>query len=118
MQNLSAFMDSFDYVHAQPAPDWIAAVPPHLLASAAASGRDYVAYLADAREVTDPAAGESIAGAVTIHLPPGVYDLLLYSPVAGQSSPAMEIHGGENSIVNLPSFQHDIVIRATRRATE
>jgi hypothetical protein len=118
MQNLSGFMDSFDYVHAQPAPDWIAAVPAHLLASAAASGHDYVAYLADAREVTDPAAGEPIAGAVSIHLPPGAYDVLLYSPVTGESSPGIEIHGGENSIVNLPPFKQDIVIRATRRATE
>jgi hypothetical protein len=74
-----------------------------------------VAYLADQREVTDPTAGESIGGEVTLMLPAGIYDLTLYSPVTGEYSPAIEVHGGEKSVVALPSFKQDIVLRATRR---
>lgn len=116
MQHLSEFMDSFDYVHSAPAPDWIAAHPEHLLVSAlSASGKDFVAYMADDREEGDATAGESISGDVTFALPPGSYDLTLYSPVTGESSPAIRIHGGEKSEVTLPSFQKDIVLRATRK---
>lgn len=116
MQHLSEFMDSFDYVHSAPAPDWIAAHPEHLLVSAlSASGKDFAAYMADDREEGDATAGESISGDVTFALPPGSYDLTLYSPVTGESSPAIRIHGGEKSEVTLPSFQKDIVLRATRK---
>jgi hypothetical protein len=48
-------------------------------------------------------------------LPAGIYDLTLYSPVTGEYSPAIEVHGGEKSVVALPSFKQDIVLRATRR---
>jgi Family of unknown function (DUF6298) len=117
MQHLSEFMDSFDYIHSQPAPEWIAAQPEHLLVSSeAASGRDFVAYLADDREVTDSTAGEPIAGKVTISLPAGSYDLWLYSPVTGEYSPALDVRGGEKTEVTLPPFKEDIVIRATRQA--
>jgi hypothetical protein len=116
MQHLSEFMDSFDYVHSKLAPEWIVAAPQPLLASSlSVEGRDFVAYLADQREVTDPTAGESIGGEVTLMLPAGIYDLTLYSPVTGEYSPAIEVHGGEKSVVALPSFKQDIVLRATRR---
>ena len=48
-------------------------------------------------------------------LPMGTYDLWLYSPVTGEYSPAVEVHGGEKTVVALPSFKQDIVLRATRR---
>ena len=116
MQHLSEFVDSFDYIHSQPAPGWIAAHPQHLLVSSlAASGRDFVAYLADDREITDATAGESIAGKVTVSLPPGTYDLWLYSPVTGEYSPGIEVRGGDKNEVKLPPFKQDIVIRATRQ---
>jgi len=116
MQNLSDFMASFDYVHSKPALDWVVEVPTHLVASAlSSSGLDFVAYLADSRELNDPAAGEAIAGTVSINLPRGTYDLSLYSPVTGEYSPAIEVRGGERAIVTLPPFKQDIVIRATRR---
>ncbi len=115
MQHLSQFMDSFDFVHSAPAPDWIAAHPQHLIVSAlSASGKDFVAYMADDREAGDPTAGESISGEVTIALPPGSYDVWLYSPVTGQYSPAIRVHGGDKSAVTLPPFNEDIVLRATR----
>jgi hypothetical protein len=116
MQYLSQFMASFDFIHAKLAPDWIASYPQHLTASGlSVAGRDYVAYLADSREVVDPAAGEAIGGSVSLSLPAGSYDVRLYSPVTGEYSPAIEVAGGAKSPLVLPAFKEDIVIRATRR---
>ena len=67
------------------------------------------------RDRGDPAAGEAIGGSVSLLLPPGSYDVRLYSPVTGEYSPAIEVAGrGKRSLV-LPAFREDIVIRATRR---
>jgi hypothetical protein len=108
-------MSSFDYIHGKLAPDWIANYPQHLtLSSLSAGDRDYVAYLADSREVGDPAAGEAIVGSLWVSLPPGTYDVRLYSPATGQYSPAIELKGGAKNPLTLPAFQEDIVIRATR----
>jgi len=116
MQHLSDFTGSFDYVHSKPATDWIIEYPQNLVASAlSASGRDFVAYLADSRELNDPSAGDSITGAVSVKLPQGTYDLSLYSPMTGEYSPAMEVRGGEKTVVTLPSFKQDILIRAVRK---
>jgi Family of unknown function (DUF6298)/Cellulase (glycosyl hydrolase family 5) len=117
MQHLSEFMTSFDFIHSQLAPNWIATYPQHLTASGlSVADRDYVAYLGDSREVGDPAAGESIGGSISLSLPAGIYDVRLYSPVTGQYSPAIELKGGAPSALVLPPFKDDIVIRATRRA--
>ena len=116
MQHLSEFMDSFDYVHSKLDADWITAMPDHLLASGlSASGKDFVAYLADDRELDDPTAGDSIAGKMGVMLPSGTYDLSLYSPVTGESSPAVEVHGGEKTEIDLLPFKQDLVVRAVRR---
>jgi hypothetical protein len=116
MQHLSDFMASFDYVHSKLENDWIEAYPQHLVASGlSAAGKDFVAYLADSREVSDSSAGEPIAGEITVTLPPGTYDVSLYSPVSGEYSPAVEVKGGEKSVMKLPAFKQDIVIRAIRR---
>jgi hypothetical protein len=116
MEHLSEFMSSFDFMHANLTPDWIASYPQHLTASSlSAGGRDYVTYLADSREVGDPAAGEAISGSVSLSLPPGSYEVRLYSPVTGQYSPAIEFKGGGKSALMLPAFKEDIVIHATRR---
>jgi hypothetical protein len=116
MQHLSEFMASFDFMHANLAPDWIVSYPQHLTASGlSAQGRDYVAYLADSRELTDAAAGEPIGGSVSLSLPPGTYDVRLYSPVTGEYSPAIEVAGGDTKPLVLRPFRQDIVIRATRR---
>ena len=115
MQHLSEFMASFDFIHAQLAPEWVATYPQHLTASGLSiPGRDYVAYLADSREVEDPAAGAAIGGTVSLSLPPGVYDVRLYSPVTGEYSPAIEMKGGGKSELVLPPFKEDLVLRATR----
>ena len=114
MRYLSEFMSSFDYVHSQLAPDWVRELPAHVIASGlAVTDRDYIAYLADDREVIDPAAGQPISGTVKLSLPAGKFDVTLYSPVTGQYSPAILVEGGAASLV-LPAFTHDIVVRARR----
>jgi hypothetical protein len=115
MQHLSEFMASSDYVHSKPANEWVAAHPDHLVVSSLASGGDYVAYLADARELTDPGAGDTIAGDVSLVLPQGSYDVSLYSPVTGEYSPGIAVQGGGKYVMKLPEFKQDMVIRAIRR---
>ena len=116
MQHLSEFMASFDYTHARLAADWVTGYPEHLtVASMSVDDKDYVAYLGDARELDDPAAGETLGGRVSLSLPPGTYDGRLYSPVTGEYSPAIELTGGKRSELTLPPFRQDLVIRATRR---
>lgn len=116
MQHLSEFMASVDFVHSKLDLGWIAERPETLTVSGMSiSGRDYIAYLADSREVTDPAAGELIKGSITLSLPLGSYDVWLYSPVTGENSPAITLKGGSRSVMRLPQFRHDIVIRAILR---
>ncbi len=77
-------------------------------------GKDYVAYLADAREVTDPAAGEPISGKVSFALPAGSFRVSLYSPADGVYSPALRVEGGQTVTMELLPFRQDVVLRATR----
>ena len=115
MQYLSEFMAGFDYVRSKPAPGWIKAKPDHLVVSALSAGsRDYAAYLADSREVTDSSAGQPIAGKVEFTLPAGGFTVRLYSPVTGQYSPGMIVEGDKTVALDVAPFQDDIVIRATR----
>lgn len=115
MRNLSEFIHSFDVVHSRPLPDWIESMPEHLVAAAlTVPGKEYVAYLADAREVTDPMLGQPIAGAISFQLPHGSFNFSLYSPTSGQYSPSILLQGGSRTSFSLPPFQDDIVIRATR----
>jgi hypothetical protein len=115
MQYLSEFMSGFDFVHSKPANEWISTTPKNLVASALAiGGRDYAAYLADSREVTDPSAGQPIAGRIELVLPAGKFSVRLYSPVAGRYSPGVIIEGGRTVELDLGTFQNDLVIRATQ----
>ena len=116
MRHLSAFIHSFDFIHAEPASEWIETRPEHLVDTAMAkTGTDYIAYFADAREVTDPTAGRPIAGKVAFHLPEGTYRVCLYSPVTGMYSPCMTVRGGSDAVtIELPPFKHDMVLRVTR----
>jgi hypothetical protein len=116
MQHLSNFMSSFDTIHSRLDNDWVVSYPQHLVVSAlSASNHDYIAYLADGRELSDPAAGQPVSGVVSLLLPPGSYNVFLYSPVTGEYSPAIAVQGGKNIQLTLPAFTQDIVIRATRQ---
>jgi uncharacterized protein DUF6298 len=116
MQHLSEFMNSFDFLHSKASTDWLAAYPEHLVAAGlVTSGHDFIAYLADGRELGEHGAGEAIEGNVTLTLPQGSYDVSLYSPVEGQRSPAIQVQGGVSSVFTLPRFRQDIVIEATLR---
>ncbi len=116
MKHLSEFLHAFDFVHAKPQPQWIEKKPEHLVSAALATpGHEYVAYLADAREVSDKTAGEPIAGAIVFRLPEGNYRASLYSPTTGGESPALKIHGGSEAIsLELGDFRHDVVVRVKR----
>jgi hypothetical protein len=115
-EHLSDFMASFDFEHSRLDDSWIGGYPDHLVASAlAANGRDFIAYLGDARELDDPGAGQPIAGSVSLALPPGSYNVSLYSPVTGQASPAIRIEGGKKAVLALPAFTQDIVLRAVKQ---
>ncbi|OJW21485.1 MAG: hypothetical protein BGO49_13525 [Planctomycetales bacterium 71-10] len=115
MGNLSDFIHGFDFIHAAPAPGWIEEKPDHLVVSTlAVEGRDYAAYLADAREVAEPGAGEPVGGPISFTLPDGSYGLSLYSPTTGASSPAIPVEGGRKTTIALPPFRHDVVVRVVR----
>ncbi len=114
--HLSEFVHARDLVHAKLAPKWIERTPPSLVSAALEfDGREWVAYLADAREVTDAAAGEPIAGDVAFRLPQGRYRATLISPTTGGESPATGLQGGSDPVsVDLPAFRHDVVLRVVR----
>src|SRR5260370_29318460 len=105
-------MSSFDYVHSHLARDWVQELPAHVIASGlAVTDRDYVAYLADDREVTDPAAGQPISGTVKLSLPAAKFDLTLYAPGTGQYSPAILLQVGPAS-PGFPASPHATAVRA------
>ena len=116
MKHLSTYLHQLDFIHARPAAGWIEQTPEHVVAAALAlPGNEYVAYLADAREVTDPAAGEPIAGEAVFHLPPGQYRARLFSPTSESYSPAIRIDGGAEPIkLDLGGFRHDVVLEVNR----
>lgn len=115
MRNLSEFIQSFDVIQSRPLPDWIENMPEHLVgATLAIADAEYLAYVADAREVTDPRAGQPLGGTVSFQLPDENFAVSLYSPVSGEYSPSVLFHGGKRINLVLAPFQEDIVIRARR----
>jgi hypothetical protein len=114
IKNLSEFIHSFDFIRASRTQDWIVKQPDHTVgAGLAVPGKDYVAYLADSREVTDPEAGKPIRGEASLQLPEGDYSMRFYSPVAGEFFHASKIKGGKVSVAVGP-FVHDLALRITR----
>jgi hypothetical protein len=115
MKHLSDFMQTIDFVHARPAPDWIVQKPPHVVDAALTLPGGYVAYLADDREVTDPSGGRAISGDVSLRIPEGNYRASFYSPITGASSPGIVIKGGATPVsIELAPFEHDVVLQVSR----
>jgi hypothetical protein len=117
MKNLSAFIHSFDFVHAVTSRDWVADIPHDVFVPALVRpGQEYVAYFADARERKDPRAGSPIGMTLSLRLPEGAYVGRAYSPAAGTYSPEFQIRGGQEAAkVDVPAFTHDVVLRVTRK---
>jgi hypothetical protein len=114
-KHLSEFFASIDFIRASAGVDWVSDLPQHVVATTfAVKGKDYVAYLADAREVTDPTAGEEIGGTMKVSLPTGKFRIRLYSPVDRTDQAFTDMDGGEAIPMKFPGFRHDLVIRAVR----
>ena len=86
-----------------------------MTASLAKPGEDYIAYLADVRELLDPAAAWPIMGPIAFDLPVGDYRACFYSPATGGYSPCVHVAGGGRVTVEISLFEQDIVLRVTRK---
>jgi hypothetical protein len=116
LKHLSEYVHALDLARARPALQAVRAQPEHTLAAVlAVPGEDYSIYLADARELAEPGAGQALAGELTCDLPEGRYDLAAYSPASGLYSPWCALHGGPGTRLHLPEFREDIVLRLRRR---
>ena len=112
---LSEFFASIDYIHAAPAPNWIGPLPNHIVAATyAVKDQDFIAYLADGREVSDHTAGEQITGKIALSLPNGSFRIRYFSPVDGSYFGETTVAGGKPTFIDLPPFRHDVVLRAVR----
>jgi Family of unknown function (DUF6298) len=114
MQHLTAFVHERDLVTGQPGLDWLDDLPSHVLGvTFGVADREYVAYLADRREIDQTGYGELIAGSASITLPAGQFGLATFSPTSGAWSPWLPLPDGR-STVDLPPFRHDLVLVARR----
>ncbi len=115
MGHLSQFIHSVDLVRGRPLPiNWLLQQPEHTIASVLAlEGEDYCIYLADDREREEADCGEPIEGVLEMVLPDGDFTVSTYAPSTGLYSPALPMRGG-TSVLDLPVFRHDVVIRIQR----
>jgi hypothetical protein len=112
MQHLTAFVHERDLVHGQPRLDWLDDLPSTVLCvTFGVADREYVAYLADRRELDEAGYGEPVAGSAKINLPSGDFGLATFSPTSGAWSPWLPLPGG-TATVELPRFRHDLVLVA------
>jgi len=117
MRNLSEFFHSFDFVRSHPLTNWLQNKPVGTVESVLAiEGEEYLVYLADAREVTDPAANAPIHAVVKLPLPVGRFEARAYSPSTGGYSPAIWIQSTGLAEIDLPAFKEDIVLRVRSQA--
>jgi len=115
MRNLSEFFHSVDFIRSRPLLNWAEVEPDFLVESVLEiPGEEYIVYVADAREVTDPKTGEPIRATLRFPLPAGRYQVRFYSPVSGSYTPAARLPGDGNTKLDLPPFQDDLVIRVNR----
>ncbi|MBI5094571.1 MAG: cellulase family glycosylhydrolase [Candidatus Hydrogenedentes bacterium] len=117
MKHLSEFAHSFDLVRARPLTGWLKAPMTHTVESVfGVEGEDVAVYLADAREVDEPGAGEPLAEPVAFELPAGRFEMACFSPTSGLYSPWTEVEGGRVVRMVTPEFEDDLVARVRRRS--
>ena len=115
MKHLSEFFHSLDFIRSRPLFDWAKATPDFLVESTfGIPGKEYVVYLADAREVADSNAGKPVQATLRLPLPEGRYRVRLFSPMSGSYSPAVWLDGGGKAELDLPPFHEDLAIRVSR----
>ena len=114
MKHLSSFIHATDFIHALPVRGFCTELPDGAIAATLAnSGREYVIYLADQRELEEPRAGEPIEGDVAFSLAPGSYHLRLYSPADGvYQGPLAHLEGGDVRM-RIGPFLQDLVLHIT-----
>lgn len=114
-KHLSAFFASVDFIRASAGVEWVSGLPQDVVATTfAVKGKDYMAYLCDAREVTDPSAGSAIQATAKVSVPAGKWQIAAYSPVDATHRDFTDATGGKPQMVEVPGFRHDLVIRAVR----
>lgn len=111
LKHLSTFIHSVDFVHTTPAEGFCTRTPKAtLVATLANPGREYVLYVADAREVDAPGAGQPITGDLTFVLPEGRYRTRCYAPTNGEYIGREVALAGGNVTLPLETFEQDVVV--------
>ena len=122
LTHLSRFVHSLDLIRARPLPELLKGRPEGTAGAAfGVEDEQMCVYLADCRELpaardlpeserTDPEAGEPIAGAIGLDLPPTVFFVSAFDPKTGLRSPAASVEGRNAVEINVPPFVHDTVI--------
>lgn len=114
---LARYLHTFDLVHARPLRDIVVSSPSEACISAfGIAGEDMGFYLADQREEESEEAGELLRGVLEIQVPPALYEVSCFNPLTGVASPAIPLRVLDAGLqLTLPEFQHDIVVRVTRK---
>ena len=114
MKHLSEFVHSLDLIRSRPLRGFLSGQPVSTVASVmGVPGEDYVIYLADGREKGDSDSGSSLSGSIQMNLPESQYVVRTYSPTTGRYSPDV-IHRLSGVVsLELPVFEHDVVLRLT-----
>ncbi len=112
MKYLSEFIHSIDLVRARPVAGLLKSQLGHVIESVlAVDNEDYCIYLADERELDEEGCGSLINGAISLDLPDRSFQVSYYSPERGLYSPSVTVSGGRDIMIELPGFNHDLVLR-------
>ena len=119
LKHLSTFIHSVDFVHAVPVAGFASELPPATIAATLANpGREYVIYVADARELGESGQGEPCSGPLSFSLPEGKYRARYYRPVDGEyDAQTCELNGGGDVTLHLAAFSHDVVVHIVKADT-
>ena len=116
-KHLSTYIHALDLANARPLSDLTGIVPEHCVESTfGVPDSDISVYIADAREQFDAGFSQAIRGGqLTVKLPDEKWIVSCFNPASGGYSPAVPVETGRPAVIDLPDFEHDIVIRLMRR---